>query len=123
VRTRSFHYSVYNVAGLLDLTRYGRKLSVDLASFRTADGRGIRTALDHLMPFALGKADWPHAQIRSYDWTGFADVLRSASIAYQSGEFEDLRKQLPNGGKMSPWTTLFETAPSLPKVNASPKKP
>jgi hypothetical protein len=52
------------------LARLGENVGVDLWTYETADGRGIRKALDFLVPFALGQkwtyqqlGEWPPQQL------------------------------------------------------------
>src|SRR5262249_5884161 len=62
-RTKAWSYSVSNLAGLMSLATLGERVGVDLWNYRTADGRGIRQALDFLTPFALGESKWPYQQL------------------------------------------------------------
>src|SRR5262245_11757287 len=61
-RTRAWSYSVGNLDGLMSLALLGKVAGVDLWNYRTADGRGIRKALDFLAPFALGEGKWAYQQ-------------------------------------------------------------
>jgi Alginate lyase len=51
-RANSFHYSIYNVRAMTQLSDLTKRVDVDLWHFQTADHRGVRTAVDFLMPFA-----------------------------------------------------------------------
>jgi hypothetical protein len=62
-RTKSWDYSVMNLDALVELGILGDRLGCDLWNFRTADGRGIRAALDYLLPYATGKFAWTRTQI------------------------------------------------------------
>src|SRR5213594_2468283 len=61
-RTKSFSYSVYNLKALTLLADLGGHVGVDLWHYQTSDGRGIRVALDWLIPFATGEMKWTHEQ-------------------------------------------------------------
>jgi hypothetical protein len=62
-RTRSLHYSVFNLSAISVIARVGEHVDVDLWSFSTHDSRSIRKALDFLQPYLLHKKPWPHEQI------------------------------------------------------------
>jgi len=62
-RTKSFSYSSMNLGGFIQLARLGSQCGVDLWNFETKDGRGIRKAIDYLIPFALDPQRWKHEQI------------------------------------------------------------
>lgn len=58
-RTKSFDYCVFNLTALLRLCAVARHAGVDLYSFQTSDGRGVRAALHHLAPYAAPGKPWP----------------------------------------------------------------
>jgi Alginate lyase len=62
-RTKAFDYSGVNLRALFALATLGDRVGVDLWHFETADGRGIRKALDWLIPFGIGEKPWPYEQI------------------------------------------------------------
>jgi hypothetical protein len=80
-RTKSWGYSCFNVKALATLADLGQRLDVDLWTYRTADGRSIRAALDFLLPFATGQQKWPHQQISSFDPKELLLPLRRAAIS------------------------------------------
>jgi hypothetical protein len=62
-RTKGLHYCVFNLSAMSVLARIGEHVGVDLWSYESIDGRSIRQALDFVMPYLLGKKEWPHEQI------------------------------------------------------------
>jgi len=64
-RTRSLTYSTMNLRGFINLANMAQTVGVDLWNFETTDGRGIRKALDFLIPYVSGKENWEHQQISS----------------------------------------------------------
>lgn len=94
-RTRSWSYSVGNLDGLTLLATIAERVGVDLWSYRTADGRGIRRAIEYLAPFACGRADWPHQQLGGVTRQALFPVLRRAAGHYPDREFRALVSCVP----------------------------
>jgi hypothetical protein len=86
-RTRSFHYSVFNLTGLMDLAQQGEHLGIDLWTYQTADGRGIRKALDYLVPFALGETKWPYQLIDGWPPQELYPLICRAATKYPDGPY------------------------------------
>jgi len=82
-RTKSFGYSTMNLRGMFELAALAERVDVDLWNFRTDDGRGIRAALDWLIPYAVGEKTWEHRQIKEFHPAGFVALLRRAAAAYR----------------------------------------
>lgn len=87
-RTRSFGYSCFNLRALTELARLGDEVGVDLWHFRTEDGRGIRAALDYLLPYALGQKPWPYKQLGDLGARDLVQPLLEAASAYKDSEYE-----------------------------------
>jgi hypothetical protein len=97
-RTRSFDYSEFNLRALICLASLGDRLGVDLWHFETKDGRGIRKALDYLIPFAAGEKEWKHEQIAKAKFADLAPLLRRVAVAYNEPRYERLiDKVAPRG--------------------------
>lgn len=97
-RTRSWSYSVMNLRGLIQLAVLGEHLGVDLWNYETADGRGIRKALDYLLPFALGGQKWPYQQLGEWPAQELFPLLRKAAAKYQNQQYQALLLKIPNPG-------------------------
>jgi hypothetical protein len=93
-RTKSFHYSAFNLLALTQLARIGAQVDVDLWSYQTADGRGIRGALDFLLPVAAGEA-WPYQEIAPIDLArDLGPLLVPAARAYPDGPYGQILADL-----------------------------
>jgi hypothetical protein len=79
-RTRSFHYSAFNLVALTRLAQIGRHVGVDLWHYTTPKGGGIARSVDFLVPAATGAAAWPYPEL---DFQAFAatDVIHAAADA------------------------------------------
>ena len=93
-RTLSFNYSTMNLRGMFELARLGEHVGLDLWNFQTPDGRGIRRALDWLIPYATGQKRWTHRQIRDLEPERLAPLMRRAAIAYHEPDYEHLVQQI-----------------------------
>ena len=87
VRTRAWGYSCGNLDGLMLLARLGENVGVDLWTYKTADGRSIRKALDFLIPFALGQK-WTYQQLGEWPPQQLYPLIRRASEHYKDTVLE-----------------------------------
>lgn len=94
-RTRAWGYSVGNLDGLLTLAELGERVGVDLWQFRTADGRGLRRALEYLYPFAVEDAKWPHQQLGEWPPEMLFPLMRRAAGRYTDAQFAALMRRIP----------------------------
>jgi hypothetical protein len=93
-RTRSLHYCVFNLSALSVLARLGESVNVDLWSYQSADGRGIRRALDYVTPYLAGQQTWEHQQIDEVN-TSPADLALYylAATRYHQPDYMRLLKE------------------------------
>jgi Alginate lyase len=80
-RTRSWHYSIFNLMALTRLAQIGRHVGVDVWHYRNANGATLFDAVDFLIPGATaGASAWtyPELTFRAY---GALDVLHAAADA------------------------------------------
>lgn len=96
-RTKSYSYSLFNIEALLTLAECGASIGVDLFSYRTADGRSLRGALDAVAPYMRADAKWPGPQIKEIQRPdeALASLLRRAANAYREPGYEAL---IPGSG-------------------------
>ena len=89
-RTKSWDYSVMNLEGLVELAKLGVAVGVDLWNFHTADGRGIRKAIEFLAPYGRNPKSWPTKQIEPIRTAQFSSIVREAGRRYKDPEFQKL---------------------------------
>jgi hypothetical protein len=79
-RTRSWHYSTFNLVAFTRLAAIGRHVGVDLWAYRGPAGQRISAAVDYLLPAATGAAPWPHPEL---DFHAYAadDLVHAAADA------------------------------------------
>ncbi|MBS1661105.1 MAG: alginate lyase family protein, partial [Bacteroidetes bacterium] len=78
-RTNGLGYSNYNLRALFTLARLAHKTGVDLWNYTNSKGSSIRSALDWLIPYALGQKKWEYAQISNYNKDDIYPLLLQAS--------------------------------------------
>ncbi len=94
-RTKAWSYSVGNLDGLMLLARLGENVGVDLWTYKTADGRSIRRALDYLVPFAFGEQKWSYQQLGEWPPEMLFPALRRAASKYKDHEYQALAARVP----------------------------
>ena len=94
-RTRPWGYSTMNLQGFLQLAVLGEHVGVDLWNYRTDDGRGIRQAVDWLVPFATGDEKWPHRDLRGHDPEALYPAIRLAATRYRDERFARAAAKIP----------------------------
>jgi hypothetical protein len=104
-RTKAFDYSRYNILAHEDLAMLGQRVGLDLWNHQTEDGRSLRKAIDWMLPFMRGDAEWQYKQIAPPKMKEAATVLRRAANAYSDRRYEDAIAKMKDGA--SPMTNLL----------------
>lgn len=92
-RTRSMSYSCFNLYPMFNLAMMGERVGIDLWHYETADGRGMRLALDFLARYAApdAKKNWPYKEIDPVEgdwWDPYRQML--PSVLYHAARvYED----------------------------------
>jgi hypothetical protein len=96
-RTRSLHYTLENLEGFARLAEMGRHVGVDLWAYQGPGGRGLRTALDFVAPYADPQKPWPGQQITDItpDLPMLVSHLRRALWVYGDARYGQLLRMLP----------------------------
>ncbi|KAJ7188778.1 alginate lyase-domain-containing protein [Mycena filopes] len=79
-RTRSFHYSTFDLVAYTRLAAVGKKVGVDLWGYTGPQGQSINGAVDFVIPAATGAAAWAFPEL---NFTAFAasDIVHAAADA------------------------------------------
>jgi len=94
-RTRSFHYSGFNVEALSRVAEIGRKVGVDLWSYTAPEGGSLIRAVDNLARY-LGTGDkWPGQQIDSVEPELMLIDFRRADFALDTLRYGPVLSRLP----------------------------
>jgi hypothetical protein len=93
-RTRSLHYSLFAIDAWVQLAEIGKSSGFDLYNFRTADGRGIKPALDFMTPFLLGEKKWEHQMIGEDNSRDYRGTFHRAARAYGDTRFAAVAERL-----------------------------
>ncbi|MCX5058556.1 MULTISPECIES: alginate lyase family protein [unclassified Streptomyces] len=99
-RTRSWHYSTFDLVAYTRLAAIGRHVGVDLWSYQGPDGQGLSKAVDYLLPAATGAAPWPHPELEFHRYAA-SDVVHAAADAGDGAAQTAVRKlEAPPGGDL-----------------------
>lgn len=99
-RTRSWHYSTFDLVAYTRLAAIGRHVGVDLWSYRGPDGQSLFKAVDYLLPAATGTEPWPHPELEFHRFAA-SDVVHSAADAGdRAGRAAVPRLETPPGGDL-----------------------
>ncbi len=93
-RTKSWHYSVYNLQAFVALANLSDRAGVDLWHYQTPDGRSIRKAIDWLIPFALGEKPWATPEIGGFRPEALWPILREAASRLQDAQLAESAARL-----------------------------
>ncbi|MEV6109241.1 alginate lyase family protein [Streptomyces sp. NPDC051940] len=79
-RTRSWHYSSFNLMAFARLADIGRHVGVDLWRYEGPQGQSLFDAVDYLLPAATGAAPWTHPELDFHAYAA-TDVIHAAADA------------------------------------------
>lgn len=86
-RTRSMHYTAFNLDAFFNLAVLGDRVGIDLWNYQSVDGRSLRKALDWFLPYYTGDKEWEHKQIDTYKKEALYPVLLLASTKYADDRY------------------------------------
>lgn len=99
-RTRSWHYSTFDLVAYTRLAAIGERAGVDLWGYRGPRGQSLFKAVDYLLPAATGAAVWPHPELEFYRYAA-SDVVHAAADAGDRKARAAVPKlQAPPGGDL-----------------------
>jgi hypothetical protein len=94
-RADGFGYSVFNLDALCLLASLADRVDVDLWHYQTADGRGIRKAMEYLAPYADPGKKWPGNQLNPPKAAALVSSLLWAAKIYGDDAFGPSLRTLP----------------------------
>jgi hypothetical protein len=96
-RTKPYGYSLFNLEALATVCQILSTPQDNLWTFTLPDGRGMRRALEFMVPFIRSKKDWPGKPDVMYDneWPMRQNSLLFGGLALARPEYIELWKQLP----------------------------
>ncbi|HEX6960731.1 MAG TPA: alginate lyase family protein [Lacipirellula sp.] len=111
-RTRSLHYSIFNLAAFAYLACMGEPQGIDLWN-HSADGRGsMRQALLFAAPHVLDQQSWPYEEVRTYALNPQAvQLMRMAAARYDEPLFRQVLREGPRSEPRRDWSTLVFALP------------
>ncbi|WP_433570842.1 alginate lyase family protein [Streptomyces sp. CA-251247] len=99
-RTRSWHYSTFDLVAYTRLADIGDKVGVDLWAYRGPQGQSLFKAVDYLLPAATGAAPWPHPELEFYRYAATDVVHAAADAGDRRAKAAVPRLQAPPGGDL-----------------------
>ncbi|MFE5185884.1 alginate lyase family protein [Streptomyces sp. NPDC056628] len=79
-RTRSWHYSTFDLVAHTRLAAIGRNVGVDLWAYQGPEEQSLFKGVDYLLPAATGAAAWPHPELEFHRFAA-TDVVHAAADA------------------------------------------
>jgi hypothetical protein len=110
-RTQAWSYALFNLEALFDAASAADKLEMDLWNYETPDKRGVRKALEWLLPFAIGAKAWSYQQISAWQSEKLAPLLRRAAGHYREPGYEKAISKLPGAFTDQRWQLLYPKNP------------
>ncbi|KAF7362293.1 Alginate-lyase domain-containing protein [Mycena venus] len=79
-RTRSFHYSTFDLVAYTRMAAIGKKVGVDLWGYKGSQGQSINQAVNFVIPAATGAKQWAYPDL---NFTAFSasDVVHASADA------------------------------------------
>jgi hypothetical protein len=96
-RTKPYSYSLFNLEALATIAQILSTPKDNLWTFELPDGRGLRRALEFMVPFIGDKKSWPLKPDVMYDseWPRRQNSLLFAGLALNRSDYLELWKKLP----------------------------
>lgn len=93
-RTNGLGYSSMNLRGWFDMATLADELGINLWTYQNQQNAGIKTALDWLVPYAVGEKPWIFDQITPYNKNQIYSTLLRAANEYKDAKYADYAKKI-----------------------------
>lgn len=96
-RTKPYGYCLFNLEALATLCQIVSEEGPDLWKFETADGRGMRKAIEYMFPYIADKKSWKQpADVMYFEyWPMRQEALLFSGLAYDRQDYLDVWRKLP----------------------------
>jgi hypothetical protein len=96
-RTKPYGYTLFNLEAMSTIAQILSTPQDNLWTFETADGRGIRSAMNFMFPYIRDKKSFPKPPDVMYDkeWPMRQSSLLFAGLAFEKSEYIEVWKTLP----------------------------
>jgi hypothetical protein len=79
-RTRSWHYSIFNLIAYTRAAAIARKVNLDLWGYMGPRGQNLHSAVDFVIPAAIGETPWKFAEM-CFETYAASDVIHASADA------------------------------------------
>jgi hypothetical protein len=96
-RTKPYSYSLFNLEAMAAVAQILSTPDDDLWKFETPDGRGLRRAMEFMVPYIRDKKSFPKPPDVMYhdEWPMRQSSLLFAGVAFEGPDYIELWKRLP----------------------------
>jgi hypothetical protein len=94
-RTKSMHYSGFNIEALSRLANIARLLGVDLWHYQAPEGGSLKKATDHLAKYMADPKSWPGQEISDVGFDEMLVILRRANVVYGGTTYKAVLEAMP----------------------------
>ncbi|ACU74029.1 conserved hypothetical protein [Catenulispora acidiphila DSM 44928] len=99
-RTRSFHYSTFDLVALTRLAMIGQHVGVDLWHYSTPGGGTLFKAVDFVVPAATGQAAWTYPELQFQAFAAVDDIHAAADAGDRTARAAVAKLPTPPGGDL-----------------------
>jgi hypothetical protein len=78
-RTRTWHYSCFNLLALTRLAEISQKVGVDLWTYQGSNGQCLHHAVEYLVPAAIGRSPWQYPETKFLPYLA-TDLIRASAL-------------------------------------------
>lgn len=112
-RTRSWHYSTFDLVAYTRLAAIGRHVGVNLWAYQGPHGQGLFKAVDYLLPAATEAAPWPHPELEFHRYAASDVVHAAADAGDEAAQRAAPKLETPPGGD------LWELRPAAEQLDST----
>ncbi|WP_051765577.1 alginate lyase family protein [Streptomyces sp. NRRL F-5135] len=119
-RTRSWHYSTFDLVAYARLAAVGQHVGVDLWTYQGPEGQGLFKAVRYLLPAATGKSPWPHPELDFRRYAASDTVRAAADAGDRAARAAVPHLEAPPGGDLWPLRPAAEQLDSIAEQQPGP---